>query len=50
LVLTQPETPTSPLVPAAPPLANPLRHLSMPRAVSLIEDAQRGIFPALQWI
>ncbi|MFO0500211.1 MAG: SURF1 family cytochrome oxidase biogenesis protein [Pseudomonadota bacterium] len=28
LVLTQPETPTSPLVPAAPPLANPLRHLS----------------------
>lgn len=28
LVLTQPEAPTSPLTPSAPPLANPLRHLS----------------------
>ena len=29
---------------------NPLRGLTMPRAVSLMEDAQRGIMADLQWL
>jgi phage gp29-like protein len=29
---------------------NPLRSLSMPRAVSLLENAQRGIFADLMWL
>ncbi len=29
---------------------NPLRGLTMPRAISLMEQAQRGIMPELQWL